>query len=265
MTVLQAFFLGVLQGLTEFLPISSSGHLVLAEKVLAVPIDGRSLQGFDVLLHGGTLVALLVSYSSFWSSTLVSAVQGRSKAVRILSLIALATISGGIVGALFEEYIAHAFRALPTLGWSFLLTAAVLLVAEKVSRNSGRQQWQRMAPVHALAIGSAQALALIPGISRSGLTIAAGLLLRLSRQEALDFSFIIAVPILIGANVFTLLSLRGGGVTFPPFAVVVTGVLSSFVVSICTVHILRSTIAKLNVGWFALYLVPLALFLIGYR
>ncbi len=200
---LTAMFLGVVQGLTEFLPISSSGHLALLEHYLQVEGGGLS---FDILLHVGSLLALLVYFRADWL--------GMAKAVltpspytrlerRLFICLVAASVPGGLAGVLLQHYAATIFRQ----PWRIALllggVGLLLVLAERLARHS-----RPLTNLHlgdALLIGLSQALAVMPGVSRSGITMTTGLFLGFTRESAARFSFLLATPIIAGAGLYDLL------------------------------------------------------------
>ena len=203
--------LGLLQGLTEFLPVSSSGHLVLVQHLLH--FKGQSLL-FDVWLHFGTLLAILAILYRPVLRLLNGAWQWAEKAplhpfrlmnrpegqdTYLLFLVILATIPTALIGFLFKDTFERLFEGnLTLLGVAFIFTA-LLLFLTKFKRSDHPVKGIGMNPLQALAIGTIQGLAIIPGISRSGSTIALALLLGLNRKEAGEFSFLIVIPAIFGA------------------------------------------------------------------
>jgi len=201
MTTIQAVFLGILQGLGEFLPISSSGHLIVVPWLLGWPEHGLS---FDVALHVGTLAAVLYAFFDDWQRLLRAgirgAVAGRPFAdpdSRLLWLLALASVPGAVAGLLLEARAETAFRSPALVAAAMALMGLVLLAADRGAR--GTADARAVTLKDALLIGAAQALAIIPGVSRSGATISMGLLLGYRREEAARFSFLLATPIVVGA------------------------------------------------------------------
>jgi undecaprenyl-diphosphatase len=207
--VLQALVLGIVQGLTEFLPLSSSAHLVLVPELLGW--EQPSLP-YLVMLHSATLVALLV----YFRRDLLALATGllRSGPERkLLTWLALGTLPAAVIGVAFEEQFERSFGKPVQVAVQLVLTGVILIAAEALSNHktqepdaSGVADTERMAGglgwFAALGIGLAQALAIVPGISRSGATIAAGLLAGLSRPLAARFSFLLSIPILAGTSVF---------------------------------------------------------------
>lgn len=268
MTLLHAFALGLLQGITEFLPVSSSGHLVLAETVLNVHIAPKDLQAINILLHAGTLLALLIAYADIWMNLLLSPFRKDQRHRRVLLLLIIATVPGAVAGFFLEEVIAEHFSKLLCVGIAFAVTGVVLLLGER-SGTVRHSVWYRL--LHptvqephklttrsALFVGVAQAAALIPGLSRSGLTISAGRMMGLDRKDALEFSFLMVVPIIAGAFALSLLDLVSGAVVLPPANIVAVSVATSFVTSLCAILLLRAYVINRSFAWFAPYLFVLS-------
>ena len=202
MTTTQAIVLGIVQGLGEFLPISSSGHLIVVPWLLGWPEHGLA---FDVALHLGTLAAVLVAFAGDWArmvaSAARSAVRGRPLAepeARLFWLIALASIPGAVAGLLLERWAETVFRSPALVAVTMAVMGAVLLAADRRASPAGPAA-EQVSARDAVLIGLAQALAIVPGVSRSGSTISAGLFLRYRREEAARFSFLLATPITFGA------------------------------------------------------------------
>ena len=208
MSILQAIVLAVVQGLTEFLPVSSSGHLVLASWVFGWPDQGVV---FDAAVHVGTLAAVLVYFGRDWLAIARGVVRGADAEFRgegsvssrkLIGLVVLATIPVAIAGYFLEDLLSGDLRSPTWAGVFLLVTAAILTIGERVGQ--GGRKMPGLGLPDAVRIGIAQAFAVLPGISRSGITISAGLTTGLDRQTAARFSFLLAVPALFGAGVFVL-------------------------------------------------------------
>lgn len=249
---MQAFILGVLQGFTEFLPVSSSGHLVLAESFFNFQIDPLSMQGFNVLLHAGTLLALIFCYAGQWTWIVLSPFTRDATYRCLLVFLIVATIPGAVAGFAFEEIIAREFSSPFSVAVAFLATAAVLSIGE---RSEQSRHIEHLTCLRVFFVGLAQACALVPGLSRSGLTIAAARIFRVERRGALDFSFLLAVPIIAGATVVSLWHLLTGAVEVPGLQVVFVGFVSAFVASVLAIRFLRSFVVHRSLAWFSWYLV----------
>lgn len=263
MTFLHALMIGAIQGLTEFLPISSDGHLVLAGLLLHLPLDGRDALGFDVLLHGGSLLALLLVYRTMWMMLIIDVIGGRKQARRIIGLLAIGTVPGVLAGLTVQDHIGD-LRSLTAAGTGFLVTAAVLIIGETIGKKRKTPTDDRITLWRAILIGIAQAVAILPGVSRSGSTISTGRALGMGRPAALDFSFLLAAPIIAGAVCKTLLDAWNGDVIFPSVFVSATGLFTSFLVSIFAIGVLKRIVARHSLALFAWYLVPLGTMLLVY-
>jgi undecaprenyl-diphosphatase len=197
MTILQALILGLIQGLTEFIPVSSSGHLVLAHHFLGITTTGLS---FDVALHLGTLGALIIYFhKDLWA--LAQAVLQRKPEARLAWLLAVATIPAVITGVLLESAAESAFRSPTLVAVNLALVAVLMIGAEEYYHRvvRGATSLQKVTLRQALVMGCAQAVAIVPGISRSGSTITAGLFSGMERVAATRFSFLLGIPITGGA------------------------------------------------------------------
>lgn len=215
MSSLHAFFLGMLQGLGEFLPISSSGHLIVAPWLLGWPEQGLS---FDVALHLGTLFAVVSAFLGDWRRLLGGAVRdtlrGRPLAGpegQLLGLLAAASVPGALAGLALESWAETTFRAPALVATTMSVMGAVLLAADRRA-SAGTGLAETVSLRDAMIIGTAQALALVPGVSRSGATISAALFLGYRREEAARFSFLLATPITFGAAVVKVPQLFSNGI-----------------------------------------------------
>ena len=220
MTHAQALLLGVMQGVTEFLPVSSSGHLVLLEHFFGVSEGGLT---FDVFLHLGTLLAVLIYFYRDWWAMFTSWHSPWHR--KLLGFLILATIPGALCGLFFEEVVATHFREPTRVALLLAVMSLPLLLAELFSRKE--KGLEKMRLFEALLVGLAQGLAVFPGTSRSGITMATGLLLGFSREAAARFSFLLSAPIILGAGAYEALKLvEEGGRIIPPYF---TGFLAAFV------------------------------------
>ena len=215
--IYQAIILGIVQGVSEFLPISSSGHLLLVPWLAGwEELDPSVKKSFDVALHMGTLVAV-VAY--FWSDLVVYVREGvkvvfsRQRPVntqgRLAWLFVLATIPAALVGALFESTIDRRLGTPVIIGVSLILFGLVMAWAD---RRMGNRKIESFSARDALIVGAAQALALNPGTSRSGITMTAGRAIGFDRDVAVRISFLMSIPVIAGAGVFKLAGLVGDGI-----------------------------------------------------
>jgi undecaprenyl-diphosphatase len=192
----QAIVLGIVQGLTEFLPVSSSAHLILVPWLFKWPEDPGL--AFDVVLHLGTLLALLVFYWREWLDMVLSLANGNRAQRRLLFLLIVASVPGAIIGVLLEKQAETIFRS-PVLIAGTLAILGVLLWAAD-AYGSRKRKIDDITFLDAILVGLSQALAIIPGVSRSGATITTARFLGIDRADAANFSFLMATPIIAGAG-----------------------------------------------------------------
>lgn len=245
---LESVLLGLLQGLTEFLPVSSSGHLVLAQSL----IPGFEQPGvlFDTLLHGGTLLSVLVYFRREVQELLASLLPGGDPSRRRLALLlVVATVPTGLIGILFKDPLEALFHAPRSAAAMLLVTGAVLWVSEVLARP--RMGLEGLGYGRALAIGTVQGLAIVPGISRSGSTIAAGTLLGIRGEDAARFSFLLSVPAILGAVVLQLPHVD----SLEParLGAYAAGVVAAFASGLWAIRFLLAAIRRGRFRWFALY------------
>jgi undecaprenyl-diphosphatase len=258
MSILQALVLGCVQGLTEFIPISSSGHLVLVPAALGWPEPGLA---FDVMLHAASLLALLV----YFSGELLDLVRGFTardrEARRLFGALVVGTIPAVIAGLTLGDYFEASFADAAASAVQLVITAAILVAAELVLRVQERRtsaRGDRLRGLHDInttdagIIGVAQAVAILPGISRSGSTIGAGLALAIGRDDAARFSFLLAIPALAGA---TLLEVPRLGGTSLGLGAAVAGFLASLVTSYASISALIRYLRSRSLYPFAAYCV----------
>jgi len=249
MNAIQAALLGLVQGIGEFLPISSSGHLLLGRMVLGLNIDQTSgaYHMLDILLHVGTLIPVLIVFWKDWWEILKNPF--KSKTLLLLFIASLPTL---VVKFIFDDFIDGANTGW-FLGVSFLMTAVFLLVAEQVSAKK-KQRADKPGFLHAIVMGCMQGIALLPGVSRSGSTLAGGLLSGLERKSAAKFSFMMSAPAIAGA-----LLLEGKDAIengwFRDLQVLPTllGVVVAGVSGYLAIRFMLKLISRVSLNWFALY------------
>ena len=262
--LIHAAILGLVQGLTEFLPISSSAHLILVPRFLGWNDPFVDSSAFDVMLHLGTLVALLVY---FWRDLIrllrawLASIRDRSLAGdperRLAWLLLVSVIPAAIQGAAFESFFDRAFRdAVAWIGVFILAGAGLLWLAERW--GSRTRDLEALTLRDAAVIGLGQALALFPGTSRSGITIAAGLLLGLQREAAARFSFLMAVPVIAGAGLWKARTLVGSGLEGAAVEQLVVGVVVSAVAGFIAIAFLLAFLRRNSTAVFIAYRVVLA-------
>ncbi len=247
-----ALFLGVLQGLTEFLPVSSSGHLVLFQQFMEIGTDHVL---FDLVLHLGTLVPVLYFYREHVLKILTDPVQGEGpmlerEGVRTGLFVILASIPTAAIGLGLEDVFEALFATPAALSVTFLVTAGLLLLTRRL--DSGTIDVATMPWMYALALGVAQGMAITPGISRSGTTIAVALLLGLDRDFAARFSFLMSVPAIGGAVLLKLKDADFATLNLPQLGV---GFVAALVTGYFALVLLVKLVREGNLHHFAWYLV----------
>lgn len=247
MNFFQAVVLGLVQGLTEFLPVSSSGHLVIAQTFMDVPTPGVFV---EVALHLATLISVLVVYHRRVGSIAVGAIRGEAQAWRYIGLLLLASVPAGIVGVFFEDQVEAAFDA-PWVTGVMLLVTGVLLWT---TRWLGARRWDDRPGVrNAIGMGVAQAFAILPGISRSGTTITAGLWGRLQGDAAAEFSFLMSVVAISGAVLLQVGDI-GASVQQVGAAALAAGFIAALISGILAIRLLIWLLRKQTFYVFSYYL-----------
>lgn len=257
--ILQAVIIGAIQGLTEFLPISSSAHLITVPQLLGWDDPFLNSATFDVMLHAGTLVALLVF---FWRDVVRlvgaawAALRERSLAGdpdrRLALCLLVSIIPAGLLGVAFESFFDTWFRDnLLSIPVVMVLGALFLWVADRFGR--GERDLDRVDVPDAVVIGVAQAFALFPGASRSGVTIGTGLLRGLRRDAAARFAFLMGIPVIGGATVWKLRSLADGGLTGDQVGSLVAGLVSSTLFGLLAIGVLLRYLRSHDLGVFVAY------------
>jgi len=272
MDVLQAIIIGIVQGLTEFLPVSSSGHLVLVPEIMGV----TSSLAFDTLLHVGTLVAV-VTY--FWSdivhmirsfiSSLTDIPRGNFRNgieedpfKRLAWMVIIGTIPAGLAGVLFKDFFESLFSSITAVGFFLIVTGLLLWGSERISaRINEKLPVEKLGVRDSLIIGGAQALAIAPGISRSGATISAGLFLGFERELAARYSFLLSIPAILGAALIQVKDISAGMDLLG--ASMIAGFVASAVSGYIAIKFLLKLIRERDLYVFAYYCFALGLLILG--
>jgi undecaprenyl-diphosphatase len=265
LSLIQAVILGVVQGLTEFLPISSSGHLVLGESLLKVKFADI---GFDVFLHVGTLLAVIIYFRQpIWKMLRAVWFKFKSKLVKkgdteyleedwqLFWLIILGSIPAGLIGVGFKDFFEKAFSSVRIVSVMLLFTGTILFLTRFFKGVREKLRW-----ADALWVGLAQAIAILPGVSRSGLTISAGIFRKVEPAKAAEFSFLLSLPAVLGANVLELKDVlsrsnKSGGVT-----VYLAGAIAALIVGYIAIKFLLGVIKKGKFQYFGYYCFAVGLF-----
>jgi len=254
MSYFQTVILGLLQGLGEFLPISSSAHLAIAPYFFNWHYQGLQ---YDVMLHLGTLLAIVAFFWKDWVKIIADGIRKpREKEGRLFWFIALATIPGALAGYLLEKKAETVFREPWAIGLSLIFFSIFIFLADRLAKN--QKDLNSLTLVEVLLIGLAQSLAIMPGASRSGMTIMAALFLGYRRQTAARFSFLLATPLIIGAALLELPRISLSQVNGP----FVAGFLSSAIVGFISIKLLLSFLRTRNLVPFVIYRLALAVLIL---
>jgi undecaprenyl-diphosphatase len=254
MTKLEAFILGLIQGLTEFLPISSTGHLYLGRHLFGLDEAGLFL---DTMLHIGTLLAVFVIYKEELLYII------KKPFSKLTFLLIIGTIPAVVIGLLFKDYFEEISKTGVTIGWEFLITGVFLWFADGV--KNGYKRMNDITYTDALVIGTFQAAAIFPAISRSGLTIVGGLLRKLDRETAAYFSFLLSIPAIAGAIVLQSLDLLEGKVENISASALVIGTVSSALFGYLAVRWMINYLKKHSLKGFAVYVWLLGLIVLTFQ
>lgn len=254
MDILKVIILGIVQGLTEFLPVSSSGHLVLAAEFLNFHEEGVA---FEVFVHLGTLLSVLIAFRADVFKMILAPFQlifkkGNSVEAKKYLMwdlyIIIGTIPAAIIGLLFKSQIEEAFSSILLVIIMLAITGTILLISRYEPRKS-----EDLSPLKSILIGTAQAFAILPGISRSGSTIVTGLFLGLDRETSAKFSFLLAIPAILGASVIKLNDLLSVGGSQIPISYLVIGALAAFASGYMAIFWLLNIVKRGKLEWFAFY------------
>ncbi len=270
MTVLAAIIMGLVQGLTEFLPVSSSAHLVFADHFLHLHLDQADTVSFDVLLHLGTLLAVLVYFRRDVLALLRGAGQLLARPrqawrenphARLFALLVLGTIPAALAGVLLKDFFSAAFQNVPGTATLLLVTAAMLFWI--TSRPVGGRALDTANWKDALLVGAFQAVAILPGVSRSGSTITGGLVRGLDRDAAPRFSFLLSIPIILAGGLFDLKDTLKTGYHLPSLALL-AGFLTAAISGYIAVVLLMNVVRRGRLNRFGYYCAAAGLLMLGY-
>lgn len=262
MTIWTATLLGILQGLTEFLPVSSSGHLVLGQSLLG--LNPETLKSFDIAIHGGTLLAIFIYFRKdlwvllvaffqtifFIKPTNPDDLKTLPERQKFILTLVLATIPAVVVGFLWGDYLDEKFLNPVSVAILLIVVGVIFILAEWLHQKLAEQ---KITVGRGFLIGIAQALALIPGVSRSGATIAAGLVLGVNREKAARFSFLLGAIAILAATVLAVYKSLKGEYSLPNWEVLVTGILTSMLAGLAAIYFLMNYLKKHSLAIFAYY------------
>ena len=262
MSILSSFLLGLIQGVSEFLPISSSGHLSIAQNLLGIQAAGEEHVFFDVLLHLGTLTAVFAAYRDDIAemvkalfSVFTDLRAGRRIAPtpsrRMIFLIVVATLPLFVILPV-KDAVESLYYNTAFIGCALLITGGLLFFSDRVKK--GRKTEKTATAVDALLVGVGQAIATCPGISRSGMTICSGMFRGFERKFAVRFSFLMSIPAVLGANILSIAgAVKDGGVDLAQLPVYLVGMAAAAVSGYLCIRLLRMIADKGRFGWFAYY------------
>lgn len=264
MNFFEALFLGIIQGISEFLPISSSGHLIIAEDYMHLPV--ADLQSFDVAVHFGTLLTIFVYFRKDIGKLLVALGQMVAKKhpdpeeKSLIGYLIVGTIPAVLIGLFFNDFLKDNFRNTTSVAMMLIIVAVYFVVAEIVKR---KRKIQKIGLFQAVLIGCAQAVALIPGVSRSGITIATGLVQSVRRDEAARFSFLLGSVAITAATALSVFKVMKGEFSMPSLPILLTGITSSFLAGYVAVSLLMKFLKSHPLHVFAIYRILLAVVILS--
>ena len=262
MTFLSSFLLGLVQGIAEFLPISSSGHLAIAQNLLGMSDAGTVPEFFDVLLHLGTLVAVFIAYWADIKDMVLEFFRGAGDLIhhstpnpvpparRLILLIILGTLPLFVVLPV-KDAVQGLSNSMVFIGAALIVTGVLLFVSDRVKK--GRKNERTATWLDVLIVGLGQAVATMPGISRSGMTITTGCFVGFERKFAVRFSFLLSIPAVIGANILSLADAAKAGINWAEVPVYLVGVVTAAVVGYLCIRLLRFIADRGKFGAFAYY------------
>ncbi len=260
LSLIQAAILGLIQALTEFLPVSSSGHLVIGQALLEIDSGGGA--SFEVAVHMGTLLSILVVLRDEVLSLLRGCVlsQHRTSAWREeTTFIILSAVPAGLIGVFFKDLLESAFNHLWLVGATLTFTGVILLSTK--SRQGARE---RLTLIDSLLIGLAQAIAILPGVSRSGATISAALWLGIERDRAARLSFLMSLPVVGGAGLLKALDLSTQALSSELVYAMSVGAIISFIIGIFALKAMLKWIIKPSFAYFGVYCLLMGLIILSY-
>ena len=248
--VLTAIILGIVEGVTEFLPVSSTGHLILATDLLGYDADKWKV--FNVVIQLGAILAIIVLYWRTFMGVMAGLFQREKGAVAFVRNIVLAFVPAAVIGLALHKKIDALLGNAEVVAWALIVGGVAILIIERMTKHVTVESVQAMPAKSALGIGFAQCLAMIPGVSRSGATIMGALSLGVNRKTAAEFSFFLAIPTMLGATTLELIKnrheLAGAGMDL-----IAIGFIVSFIVAIVVVKAFVAIISKTGFAPFAYY------------
>ncbi len=253
MSILEAIVLGVIQGITEFIPVSSSGHLLITHEIFN---NASNSLAFDVALHVGTLLALLLYFKGDLLD-LAKNIKSKNKQGRLARLLIIATIPAALAGLMLGGYIDDNLRTPFIVAITLAFGGVLMIIIDVIS---GNKEPKEVNTKQGLSIGFAQMLALVPGVSRSGVTITTGMLVGLGREQAARFSFLLAVPIIAGSALGVLVG--GTSEVTVGEAQIIAGIIAAFISGLLSIKFLLGIIERVGLTPFGIYRIILAVIVV---
>lgn len=241
-TILQAVILGIIQGITEWLPVSSSGHLVIFQHLFGI---GEKI-AMGLSLHLGTLAVVVFIFRNEIREIITSLLRKKRDANSRLALyIIIGSIPTALIGFMFRDIIEKSFENLMVVGAALIFTGVILYITKFVRRHDKKMDWKT-----SLFVGTMQGISIIPGVSRSGSTISAGLFCGVDRDKAARYSFLLFIPAIIGASILEIGKFRLGSAEVLP---IILGTVTAMIVSYFTINLLLGIVRKGRLHWFSWY------------
>ncbi len=257
MDIVKAALLGVVEGITEWLPISSTGHMILAEELLEMSQPEEFMQMFRVVIQLGAILAVVVLFwNKLWPFDMRDG-QTRLKmpTVKLWIKVAIATLPAMVLGLLLDDWLDEHFYNPVTVAAMLILYGVLFILVENLKIRPRTSRISQITPAEALVIGLWQVLAMVPGTSRSGATIVGGLLMGLSRSCVAEFTFFLAVPVMAGASLLKVVKYLAGGltITMPQLGILLVGCVVAFLVSMVAIRFLMNYVKKHDFKFFGVY------------
>ncbi|MEQ1639839.1 MAG: undecaprenyl-diphosphate phosphatase [Novosphingobium sp.] len=252
--ILTAILLGIVEGVTEFIPVSSTGHLILATEIFGY--DAKTWAAFNVVIQLGAILAVVVQYwRTFWAVGM-GLLKLRSESLLFVRNILLGFLPSAVLGFLLIDYIRVLLGSTMVVAWALILGGIAILVIEKFAKPGPASGVAQMPAKQALGVGLIQCISMIPGVSRSGATIMGALAMGIERRTAAEFSFFLAIPTMLGATTLELLEIRGelmAGTGVVGWSEIAVGFAVSFVVALAVIKLFVAYVSRAGFAPFAWY------------
>ena len=252
--ILTAILLGIVEGVTEFIPVSSTGHLILATEIFGY--DAKTWAAFNVVIQLGAILAVVVQYwRTFWAVGM-GLLKLRSESLLFVRNILLGFLPSAVLGFLLIDYIRVLLGSTMVVAWALILGGIAILVIEKFAKPGPASGVAQMPAKQALGVGLIQCISMIPGVSRSGATIMGALAMGIERRTAAEFSFFLAIPTMMGATTLELLEIRGelmAGTGVVGWSEIAVGFAVSFVVALAVIKLFVAYVSRAGFAPFAWY------------